>query len=1015
MKTKIFKHISLVLVVLISLMFKYDVVNADTPEFTITQSYVNGYFYAHKSGNSYTKYGQLTSWKSNYNNAQAYCIAPGEKFNNTAKYKAYSYDDTGDLLGKINDTQSWQLTQEMLNLIQLYAYYGYGYGNHNSNKYLAATQMLIWRTVDEKQVFTNSNCTVTDCKAITDQQAGVANEMDEIRRLAEEHYTIPSFDGESKNMTMGGSATYLDTFKVLSNFEVDSCTNCTASISNNVLTITPKDKGKYTATLAKKSNNYSSNMIFAINNDSQNEVVQGNIDPVYVSVSGTTYGGSVNIKKTDEETKELLSGAVFEVINSKKEVVCTVRITNGSGKCDNLALGSYTVKEKQAPTGYVLNQNSIPIEITASNTNVSLDITNKKITGSLKLYKESSENVLTDAELKNAVYIIYNSDDSVYSEIITDENGYSFLSDIPYGDYYVIEKSSSVGFDLDSKRYSFSIEDNDQVITINSVEPLKKFKFHLIKVISDGTTGVIEGESNAKFDIFLKSQNELVTSITTDVTGKANVTLAYGKYSVCQTKGDGNTLLSPCFDIDINDGDIEKIVNNGPITARLKVLKIDKDTGNRVNLSGIKFKIKNKNNNEYVCQTTNKVVCIYETNEEGIVYTPLPLSYGNYILEEVDQSLSGYLWNDEQLDFSINEKSSFIYDDTFGTLIQVEFSNKRVEGKINIEKSGELFTIEDGSYRYEEVPLSGVSLGLYAKEDIFFNGVLVYSKDDLVSKSVTNEGKAEFNGLYLGKYYIKELETLDGYVLDLKEYEVNLEYKDQYTSDITYNLKLTNYLKKGNLRIIKVDESTNKPIGDTTISIYTLDDELIYTDQTKQDGLLDIMNLKSGKYYAKEIKAKDGYILNEEKVYFEINSDTELVELKIKNAPITGKLIFQKLDVVTGEPLSNTAISVYNINGELYTTGITDENGYVIINNIPYGKYYIVETKAPDGYMISEEKLYFEIQNNNEEVKATMSDERVIIEVPKTDIQANYTLEIVGVIIILLGSGAIIYGKYKNR
>lgn len=1019
MKNKYKTGFLLVVVIFITMAVKQDVVKAEIPEFTITQNYVNGYFHAHKNGNSFTKYGQLASWKSNYDGSQAYCIAPGEPFSNSAKYKAYSYDNTGDLVNRINSTQKWQITQEKLNQIQLYAYYGYGYDNHNTTKYLVATQMLIWRTVDPDQVFTNTNCTVTDCKAITDAQAGVENEMNTIRRLADDHYTIPSFDGETKDMTMGGSVTYLDTFGVLSNFSVEECLNCTASINNNVLTITPKDKGNYSASLTKKSNNYSSNMVFAINSSSQNEVVAGNIDPIYVRVSGTTYGGSITISKTDEDTREKLNGAVFEVINSSNNIACTMRISNGKGKCDNLALGKYTIKEKQAPVGYVLSEASIPIEITTTNTNITLNVTNKKIKGNLKLYKKSSENIPTDASLKNAVYNVYNSDGSLYTEISTNTDGYASLNDIPYGDYYIIEKTSSEGYDKDTNRYDFSVEYENQVITINSIEPLKKFRFDLIKVISNGTTGVIQSEPNAKFDIFLKSQNVLVTSITTDSKGKANVMLAYGKYSICQSKGDGNSQIAPCFEINIDNNDIEKIVNNGPIEARLKLLKIDKDSGDRINVSGIKFKIKDKSTNEYVCQTTNKVVCTFETNEEGIVYTPLPLSYGNYILEEVDQELNGYLWNQEELEFSINGDSSFIYDDTFGILIQLEFNNKRVEGEINIEKLGELFIIGNNSYHYEEKSLTGVTFGLFAKENIYFNGKLIYNKGDLVSETLTEKGKATFTNLYLGSYIIKELKTLDDYILDQTEYYIDLKYKDQYTDKIIYNLKLTNYLKKGNIKILKTDKLSNNPVPNTIISIYTIDDELIFTGTTKNDGNLNIENLKVGKYYAKEIKAKEGYILNEEKVYFEIKDNTELIELKIKNMPITGKLIFKKVDIITKQPLANTEIAIYDTDGNLYTKAITNESGQVIIENIPYGKYYIVEIKAPDGYMINSEKLYFEIKDNNEEVKATMSDEPIIItEVPKTYagfFNNNNLPEFVGCIIILLGSGAIIYGKNKKR
>ena len=97
------------------------------------------------------------------------------------------------------------------------------------------------------------------------------------------------------------------------------------------------------------------------------------------------------------------------------------------------------------------------------------------------------------------------------------------------------------------------------------------------------------------------------------------------------------------------------------------------------------------------------------------------------------------------------------------------------------------------------------------------------------------------------------------------------------------------------------------------------------------------------------------------------------------------------------------------MNDELIFSDRTDENGKIVINNLEYGKYYIIESEAPEGYLINDEKMFFEIKEDGEIVKATITDEKIIIEVP------NYKLIVYASIILLLGIGIILYEKKKNK
>ena len=994
-KIKLFlKKVPLMLMALFSILICINNVKADTV--TINQNYVLGFFHAHKSGNSYSRYGQMAFWSTS-NGDSSFCIEPGAVFSNKASYITYSQNED-DLINIINNNTSNsanKINQDQLDMIKLYAFYGYGYDGHNTNEYRIATQMLIWRVVDPNQVFTDSNCTVNDCRAISDTEAGVADEMAEIQKLVDNHYMYPSFNREEIQLNLGESTTLYDTNNVLSTFQVSSCTNCNATISGNSLVVTATGAGELSVNLSKKTNPYGKSMLFAISEDSQNQVTIGDIDPIPASVFGTINGGSLEITKTGENGNGL-SGAIFKVYNSSNSEVCTI-ITdgNGQGHCQNLAVGNYTIREVSSPTGYVLDSTIHNFSITSFNYNIKLDFKNEMIKGNVELQKVSSSQI-NDASLKGAVYGIYDISNNLVTKIETDENGIAKYEGLKYGNYYIKELVASEGHELDTNKYEFSISNNNETIKITSTEPVIKYNFELIKTMGDGSSGVIETEANATFDIYLISTNKKVATIKTDDSGKASITLDYGVYRVCQTSGDSNTLLADCFTIDMRNSNIEKVVNNELLKAKLKVIKVDSETNQVIPLSGIKFKIKNLDTNEYVCQVTDKEQCVFETNTNGILITPLPLAPGHYQLEELDQVVEGYLWNSKPLEFYINA-DNIIYDDSFGAIVELEFENSPVKGKIEIFKYGEEVLFENG-IKYSIVPLADVTFALY---DENWN---------LIQYIITDQnGYGVFEG-NLGKYYLKEIETLDGYVLNETIYEINLTYKDQYTQIVTEKIEITNYLKKGTLELLKVDANTGEVMPDVEFEIYDENNELIYQGKTNSDGLLIIDSIPMGEYYILEIRTNEGYVLNTDKIYFEITNNDEVVEVEMKNNKINGTVKLFKTDE-NGNPLVGVKFALYDINNQLIGEYVTDENGYIEIE-LDYGKYYLKEVETLDGYIISNQRLDFGIAEQDQVVEITATNNREI-EVPKTD--TKDLTYILGGILISMGGTISVYGLAKKR
>ncbi|MBR7041924.1 MAG: Cys-Gln thioester bond-forming surface protein, partial [Bacilli bacterium] len=161
----------------------------------------------------------------------------------------------------------------------------------------------------------------------------------------------------------------------------------------------------------------------------------------------------------------------------------------------------------------------------------------------------------------------------------------------------------------------------------------------------------------------------------------------------------------------------------------LKVIKVEDDTGRDIHLSGITFKIKKIDTNEYVCENDD---CTFKTNNNGYFITKNVLDYGNYQIEELDNKIEGYLWNKEPLKFTIDESSEITRYANLPYVI-LKFKNKKVTGTIEVNKVGEKLIYKDNIISYQEIPLSNVIFNLYAGEDIYTsNGYITYHKDDFI-------------------------------------------------------------------------------------------------------------------------------------------------------------------------------------------------------------------------------------------------------------------------------------------
>lgn len=506
-----------------------------------------------------------------------------------------------------------------------------------------------------------------------------------------------------------------------------------------------------------------------------------------------------------------------------------------------------------------------------------------------KLDKDTSTNVPQgEGTLKGAIYELYNEEGVLKGTITTGTN--DKLDNLPLGKYTLKESTSSKGYLLDSNTYNIEITKENLNIKIDVYEEAIKRKIEIFKVFASNTTGALSPESGITFEVYDKN-NILIDTLITDSEGYATVTLPYGTYTFKQTTTTKNYYKVDDFKITIseyNEKPIYKLLSDSEITAKVKIIKKDLDTKENIVNSSIKFKIFDVTNNKYlslkVSYPENKETTEFQIDKNGIFITPEALPPGDYIIEEIQESMNGYLYNSEKIPFTIGENTNFI-EENGEAYLEITFYNKPAKGCLNIIKYGEEIIYKDNSYYYKEIQLKDVIFNLYAKEDVYENGILIYQKDDLVKELTTDEeGKITEGNLPLGKYYLKEIITSNNHVLDDTIYDVELTYKDELTPVVTQSIKIKNYLYKGALTINKYETGTTKSIPNTLIEVRTKDNKVIYKGYTDSNGQIFLEDIPYGEYYLSEVEASTGYRLLEDRITFEINDETQ--EITIYNERI---------------------------------------------------------------------------------------------------------------------------------
>jgi uncharacterized surface anchored protein len=639
-------------------------------------------------------------------------------------------------------------------------------------------------------------------------------------------------------------------------------------------------------------------------------------------LKNTKIKGRVELLKVGE-TDNPLSSAVYGLYKSDNTFIEDLT-TNGNGiSTSSLSpYGHYYLKEKVAPANYSIDPLKHEFTIAVNNETISVKATNTLKSGNIQIAKVDDQ----DNPIEGIVFAIYDNSDALLEELTTNENGLAVSDEYIFGDYYLKEISALPQYLLLSEDIPFTIDQNDVTISIDVVNNLKRGYIEIVKTGDYEINGANENIPlpGTEFEVRLKSSNTLIETIITDEMGIATSSnLPYGIYTVSESVTPFGYISSEPFDINIDtDGTTQTFdIENKAARANITIIKKDIDTGLPVLIAGTEFKIMDRDGN-YIIQNG---IDTFTTDDAGSVTLELPLYLGQYTLHEVTPPY-GYYIDETPIPFAVDETSA--------EEIVLEHSNKKILKQIRVTKS---------DARDNDRKLEGTVFEI------------IDSDETAVETITTNSnGEALSSLLPYGAYTVKEKTPPVGFTISNEVHSVFIgDEKNEVYDVFTQN-------EPTEITITKKGKDTNYTLEGSRIQVFNDNDLLVYEGITDGDGMLNITEIPIGSYTFKEVKAPLGYTLSQDTYVFEITKDgAESTEIYFENDPTD--VTITKIDSVSNMAISDAEIEVFNADGESIYAGKTNQDGRITLTHLPIGTYTAVETKAPDGYILTNDTVEFSI------------------------------------------------------
>ena len=576
-----------------------------------------------------------------------------------------------------------------------------------------------------------------------------------------------------------------------------------------------------------------------------------------------------------------------------------------------------------------------PISLTSATTNLTL----KANTASIKIHKVDSE---TNEGIEDTIYELAKEDGTVIGRGTTDGEGNLTFYELYQGNYILREVKSN-------DNYIISQESIDIRATYNKVTEVelenehKKGNLKVYKVDKDNNKVAL---GNVEFDLYSEEFQKVIGTYTTDVNGEIYVeNLRTGDYKWIEKTTNKWYNLAGDTEITVEwDTTKESVIENELKKGQIRVIKVDQDN-NEIKLKGVKFNVLDENND---------VLETIITNDEGEAVTSeyAVRNFEKLTLQEVE-TLENYKLTEEPqtIELEANE------------IVDVVFQNEKKKGQIKVIKID-----EDNN----EVRLEGVEFKIYDESGNEVGTLVTDQNGEAVSERLPIDQE----------YTVQETKTLENYVLTEEPQTVILE-EDQIT-DLTF----TNEKKKGQIKVIKIDEDNNEVrLEGVEFKIYDESGNEVGTLVTDQNGEAVSERLPiDQEYTVQETKTLENYVLTKEPQTVVLEQD-QITDLTFTNEKIKGKIKITKISAddneLTGETkgtkLDGAVFEIYNVKDELVDT-ITIKDGIGTSKLLEYGDYYIKEVDSgSDNYLLNTEKYDIEIREHMQTIPITIENTSVDI------------------------------------
>lgn len=702
--------------------------------------------------------------------------------------------------------------------------------------------------------------------------------------------------------------------------------------------------------------------------------------PIEVTAINDVAKGQIQLEKRDSENGNLLKDAEYTIFrDAELQDVVEVFITNDQGTAlsKTLPLGTYYIKESKAPVGYLVNESIYTVNLNYKDQNTkvvleNLGVQDQVIKGKIQIVKVEQDQ---QTPIQGAVFTVKDTNGTVVQELTTDKDGFAFTDDLRYGQYFIQEKSTPLQFWIDKTEYPLFIQEYG--VTVIKYIPNKtiEIKLQVEKIDFDTNTplsGAIfeirdQDGSTVSFD-FVNDNGDIVsqTQLVTNDKGLTTTRgfLKAGSYTLVEVQAPQGYLKSAPIEFEINQSTeyVElpvigktkiQTVSNHP--TRTEIIKVSENTG--LPLENATLRLSHKE--------TKEVILEWITDTEPTLFKGLEIGE-TYIIEEI-KTPDGY-FTIEPVEFIVKETTDL------QTITVLNEQIPKIQTQAFYENGQKETTVSESMTVIDTVTYKDLIVG---KEYILKGQLLDVESKEVIATAETTFTPSSPNGR------IELTFTFDGRELLGKELVV---FEDLYrgTSKIATHSEITDQDQTVNIPSIGTQVSVSK-LDPSKPTVLSLTDVVSYKQLTigkaytvkgwlmdKQTGEQLLVNnepITSERVFTPESKSgilemtfsfetqgltKGDYVIFEE-IYLSNELIAEHKDLNDDNQTLSlVEVVIHKISSASKEPLEGAEFTLYDESGNALFIETTDAQGIAKFF-VPVGNYTVKETKAPQGYKLSNE------------------------------------------------------------